>query len=64
MKKLMTLLASCVVVVSACNAASAADNKLQTGMKKVGTAVVWPFKKVGQGLKAMGNGMKKMVGKS
>lgn len=64
MKNLVTLLSAAVVVLSASNSAFAADNKLQDGMKKVGSAVVWPFKKMGQGLKAMGNGMKKMVGKS
>jgi hypothetical protein len=63
MKKVMTLLAASVVVLSACTAAHA-DNKVQDGAKKVGSAIVWPFKKMGQGLKAMGNGMKHMVGKS
>lgn len=37
-------------------AAMAADDG---PMKKVGNAIVWPFKKMGQGLKAVGNGMKK-----
>jgi hypothetical protein len=45
------------------NAAQAEDSKVKEAGKKVGSAIVWPFKKLGQGLKAMGNGAKKMVGK-
>jgi putative cell wall-binding protein len=63
MKKYLTLLSASIVLLSSANAAFAADNKMQEGAKKVGSAIVWPFKKMGQGLKAMGNGMKKMVGK-
>ena len=63
MKKQLTLLTIAVVLVSAGSAASAADSKLKNGAKKVGAAIVWPFKEVGKGLKAMGNGMKHMVGK-
>ncbi len=40
--------------------ASAEDGKVVAGAKKVGNAVTWPFKKVGQGLKAVG---KKISGK-
>ena len=62
MKKTITLLSAAVIALSVCNAAQA-DSKIQNGAKKVGSAVAWPFKKMGQGLKAMGHGMKKMVGK-
>ncbi|HIA51820.1 MAG TPA: hypothetical protein EYN91_06985 [Candidatus Melainabacteria bacterium] len=44
-------------------AAQAEDSKIKEAGKKVGSAIVWPFKAVGKGLKAMGNGAKKMVGK-
>jgi len=63
MKTIMSLLSVAVVIASCCNSASAEDSKLKTGVKKVGTAIVWPFKKVGQGLVAMGHGAKKLVGK-
>ncbi len=45
------------------SAAQAEDSKIKEAGKKVGAAIVWPFKAVGKGLKAMGNGAKKMVGK-
>ncbi len=54
------MIAICSFTVSA---AQAEDSKIKTAGKKVGNAIVWPFKKMGQGLKAMGNGAKKMVGK-
>jgi hypothetical protein len=61
MKKYLPL---CVIAIIAANGmgspAWADDNKIVTGMKKVGSAIVWPFKKVGQGLKAVG---KKLTGK-
>lgn len=63
MKVLMTLLSAAVVIMCSCNSVSAADNAFTNGMKKVGTAIVWPFKQVGKGLKAMGNGAKRLVGK-
>lgn len=63
MKIYMTMLSAALVVLCSCNTASAADNAMTNGAKKVGAAIVWPFKQVGKGLKAMGNGMKKMVGK-
>lgn len=40
--------------------ARAEDSKLVAGFKKVGSAIVWPFKKMGEGLKAIGN---KLTGK-
>ena len=43
-----------------CMAANSSDNKVVTGAKKMGQAIVWPFKKVGQGMKAVG---KKVTGK-
>lgn len=54
----------CLMVIIAANStgspAWADDNKLVAGVKKVGSAIVWPFKKVGQGFKAVG---KKLSGK-
>ncbi len=65
MKIQATLLSAAllVLVMGVGNAASAEDCKIKEGAKKVGTAMVWPFKAMGKGLKAMGNGAKKMVGK-
>lgn len=44
-----------------------ADNKLADGAKAVGRGIMWAPKKIctglGKGCKAIGNGMKKMVGK-
>ena len=39
---------------------SSSDNKVVAGAKKVGSAIVWPFKKMGEGMKAVG---KKITGK-
>ena len=68
--KTVTLVAtlSLIAVVASSNAAFAADdNKLVTGAKAVGNGIMWAPRKIGHGLaagfKAMGNGMKKMVGK-
>lgn len=63
MKKNFALGLAVALAVSSASAASAEDSKIKAGAKKVGGAIAWPFKKVGQGLKAMGNGAKKMVGK-
>jgi len=54
--------------VASINAASAADdNKFKAGAKSVGNGIMWAPKKIGHGIaagfRAMGNGMKKMVGK-
>jgi hypothetical protein len=44
----------------AANTTSTSDNKFVAGAKKVGAGVAWPFKKVGQGMKAVGH---KITGK-
>ena len=47
--------------------AAQAENKLADGAKAVGRGIMWAPKKIcvglGKGCKAIGNGMKKMVGK-
>ena len=62
MKKSLALTVLSVLVLSATSGAMAAnssnDNKVVAGAKKVGQAIVWPFKKVGAGLKVVGNKMK------
>ncbi len=63
MKKFVTLLSLAAVMTCTAQSGAYADNMLTTGAKKVGTAVVWPFKKLGQGLKWCGNGIKHMFGK-
>ncbi len=72
MKSKTAILVACCVALSATiassNAASAADdNKFKAGAQKVGNGIMWAPKKIGHGLaagfRAMGNGMKKMVGK-
>jgi hypothetical protein len=61
MKKSVALAVLSVIVLSASTgAANAADNKVVAGAKKVGVAIVWPFKKIGEGMKAVG---KKVTGK-
>lgn len=40
--------------------AQADDNVIVKGAKKTGAAIVWPFKKIGSGMKAIG---KKISGK-
>lgn len=62
MKKSVALAVLSVIVLSASSgaAANAADNKVVAGAKKVGLAIVWPFKKIGEGMKAVG---KKVTGK-
>ncbi|HEY9783841.1 MAG TPA: hypothetical protein V6D17_00475 [Candidatus Obscuribacterales bacterium] len=62
-KSLALGLAIAISMACASSAMAADDNKVVAAGKKVGSAIVWPFKKLGQGLKAMGNGAKKMVGK-
>lgn len=61
MKKSLALTLLSVLAISASTGtAMADDNKVVAGAKKVGSAIVWPFKKLGQGLKAVG---KKVSGK-
>lgn len=61
MKKSVALSVLAVLLMSASvGVANAADNKVVAGAKKVGVAIVWPFKKVGEGMKAVG---KKITGK-
>ncbi len=59
-KSVALTLLSTIVIAASTGAAVAADNKVKAGAKKVATAVVWPFKKVGEGMKAVG---KKVTGK-
>ncbi len=59
-KSVALTLLSTIVLASSTGSAVAADNKVVAGAKKVGTAIVWPFKKVGEGMKAVG---KKVTGK-
>ncbi len=61
MKKYAALLL--VMAVTSATFAPAALAADDGPVKKMGNAIVWPFKKMGQGLKAMGNGAKKLVGK-
>jgi hypothetical protein len=60
MKKSLALTLLSVIILSAGSAASAAnsDNKVVAAGKKVGQAIVWPFKKVGAGLKAVADKVK------
>lgn len=61
MKKSVALaMLSVLVLAASTGAADAADNKVVAGAKKVGLAIVWPFKKLGEGAKAVG---KKVTGK-
>jgi len=63
MKISMTVISIAIALFASMSPAPAADGKLQEGMKKVGAAIVWPFKKMGEGLVALGHGAKKLVGK-
>lgn len=56
MKKYAALAIVLAVASTAFAPAMAADDG---PAKKLGNAIVWPFKKMGQGLKAVGNGIKK-----
>lgn len=62
MKKSLAL--AVIIAATTAGAANADAAKIvdgaKTGAKKVGHAIVWPFKKVGQGMKAVG---KKVTGK-
>jgi len=62
MKKSLAL--AIIVAATTASAANADAAKVvdgaKSGAKKVGHAVVWPFKKMGQGMKAVG---KKITGK-
>ncbi len=55
MKKSLALALLSVFVLStgAMAANSSSDNKVVAGAKKVGLCIVWPFKKLGQGAKAV-----------
>lgn len=68
MKANLILSLTVVAVVSVAGAQTAsADNKVVDGAKAVGRGIMWAPKKIcsglGKGCKAIGNGMKKMVGK-
>jgi hypothetical protein len=58
MKKYAALMLALALASTTFAPVQAADD---SAVQKVGKAIVWPFKKVGQGLKAMGNGAKKLV---
>lgn len=58
MKKYAALL---LVLAMASTTFAPAQAEDESAVKKVGNAITWPFRKVGQGLKAMGNGAKKIV---
>ena len=60
MKRVLSVLLVAGIFFACANSASAEDNKVKAGAKKVGSAIVWPFKKMGQGMKAMGETPKKM----
>ena len=64
MKKSLAIALVSAFVLSATAGAMAAnsssDNKVVAGAKKVGNAICWPFKKVGEGTK---NAWKKVTGK-
>ena len=57
-----TTLASSIPAFAQTQPASG-DSKIKEAGKKVGHAVMWGPKKLGEGLKKMGAGAKKMVGK-
>ena len=60
MKKFLRLSVILLIALNSMGTAALADdNKVVAGAKKVGSAVVWPFKRIGQGLKALG---KKITG--
>lgn len=68
MKANLILSLTVVAVLSVAGAQTAsADNKVVDGAKAVGRGIMWAPKKIcsglGKGCKAIGNGMKKMVGK-
>lgn len=63
MKRVLSVLLVAGIFFACANSASAEDNKVKAGAKKVGNAIVWPFKKMGQGMKAMGEKTKKMFKK-
>jgi hypothetical protein len=56
-KSLAIALVSLFMVAGSASMAAnnSSDNKVVAGCKKVGTAIVWPFKKLGQGMKAVGH---------
>jgi hypothetical protein len=65
-KLVLSLLA--VSLISVCTSQAAlADNKVVDGAKAVGRGIMWAPKKIcsgiGKGCKAIGSGMKKLVGK-
>ncbi len=63
MKKVLGIVSVGLIVLSTVSPALADDNAFQKAGKGIVTVVVWPFKMLGNGLKALGNGAKKLVGK-
>lgn len=66
-RRLALSLAVVAFLAAASSNAAYADNKVVDGAKAVGRGIMWAPKKIcsgiGKGCKALGNGMKKMVGK-
>jgi len=60
--KLKSLLVIAAIAIStlACGQVQAEDGKFKTGCKKVGNAIMWAPRKIGNGMKA---GWHKMTGK-
>ncbi len=58
MKKASVFVALMAVLSVSSSPAFAEDKPVVSGVKKVGTAIVWPFKKVGEGMKAVFKKMK------
>lgn len=64
MKRAMLATAAAFLMLGAiANPCLAEDSKIASGAKAIGKGIMWGPKKLWQGAKAMGNGMKKMVGK-
>ena len=60
MKKYLLLSTALLITLNSTGTAALADdNKVVAGAKKVCNAIVWPFKKIGEGLKTAG---KKITG--
>ncbi|MBZ0295055.1 MAG: hypothetical protein K8L99_21000 [Anaerolineae bacterium] len=57
MRKIGTLLVAMTVAAVVAQSPALAED---AAIKKVGGAIAWPFKKLGQGVKAAGNGAKKV----
>ena len=63
MRKALNIVLIGLVVLATVGPVQADDNAAQKAGKAVVNVVVWPFKMLGNGLKALGNGTKKLFGK-